>query len=281
MNQLKTVILLGLLTGLLLVIGRVFGGDQGMAFALIFAALMNFGAYWFSDKMVLAMYRAREVSEANSPRLYRIVQRLSQKASLPMPRVYIVPSQSPNAFATGRSPEHAAVAATEGILQLLGDEELEGVFAHELAHVGNRDILVSSIAATIAGAIMMLANMARWTAFFGMGGSRNNRGGNNIVALLATTLLAPLAATLIQLAITRSREFGADASGARMIGNPLPLASALEKLHLAKNRRPMEANPATAHLFIVNPFSGRGIVQLFSTHPPVEERIRRLRAMIG
>ncbi|MBI4208971.1 MAG: zinc metalloprotease HtpX [Deltaproteobacteria bacterium] len=282
MNQLKTVILLGLLTGLLLAIGKIFGGDQGMAFAFIFAALMNFGAYWFSDKLVLAMYRAKEVSESASPRLYRIIQRLSQKASLPMPRVYVVPSQAPNAFATGRNPRHAAVAATEGILQLLNDEELEGVFAHELAHVQNRDILVSSIAATIAGAIMMIANMARWAAFFGMGGSRDHRGGgNNMIALLAMTILAPLAATLIQLAISRSREFGADASGARIVGNPLPLAAALEKLHFAKGRRPMEVNPATAHLFIVNPFSGKGIVRLFSTHPPVEERIRRLKTMIG
>ncbi len=279
-NSIKTVLLLGLMTGLILGIGQLFGGPQGMAIALVFSLLLNFGSYWFSDKIVLAMYRAREVSEAEAPELYQIVHNVALRAHLPMPRLYIVPSESPNAFATGRNPEHAVVAVTDGILRILNREELEGVLAHELSHVGNRDILVSSIAAALAGAIMMLANMARFAAFFGgVGRDRDENGGGGILGLLFMSILAPIAAMLIQMAISRSREYMADSTGARTVGNPLGLASALEKLERAKEVVPMDARPETAHMFIVNPLSGGALLSLFSTHPPIEERIRRLRAM--
>ncbi|MGH7829790.1 MAG: zinc metalloprotease HtpX, partial [Candidatus Binatia bacterium] len=275
----RTVVLLGLLTGLLLAIGQAFGGSQGLIIAFVFAAVMNFGAYWFSDKIVLAMYRAREVGLNEAPELYRIVQNLALRAQIPMPRLYVIPSESPNAFATGRNPRHAVVAVTEGILRIINREELEGVLAHELSHVMNRDILIGSIAATLAGVIMMLANMACWAAFFGVGrGDREDEGGG-MVGLLLTAVLAPIAALLIQMAISRSREFQADATGAKIPGNPLGLASALEKLGGASQIIPMEARPETAHMFIVNPLSGKSFASFFSTHPPIEERVRRLRAM--
>ena len=277
-NAVKTTLLLGLLTGLILGIGRYLGGSQGMVVAFVFAAAMNFGSFWFSDKIVLAMYRAQPIDESQAPQLYQIVRNLTTHNGLPMPRIYMIPSDTPNAFATGRSPAHAAVAVTEGILRLLRPEEIEGVLAHELAHVKNRDTLTSTVAATLAGAIMMLANMLRWSAIFG-GYQRdeNDRGG--ILGLLALTIVAPLAATLIQLAISRSREFEADATGARMAHNPFGLAGALEKLATANEQAPMPASPQTAHLFIVNPLSGSTFARLFSTHPPLEERIQRLRSM--
>jgi len=276
-NTFKTAVLLGALTGLLVVFGNFFGGQQGMVIAFAFALLMNFGAYWFSDRIVLAMYKAREVSEAEAPELVAMVRGLAQRARLPMPRVYIIPTPSPNAFATGRSPRHAAVAVTEGILGLMDREELEGVLAHELAHVRNRDTLISTIAATLAGVIMMLANMARWAAFFGGGRDDEDRGG--VVGLLFMAVLAPFAALLIQMAISRAREYQADATAAQVTKKPGALASALERLQQASQRLPLQANPATAHLFIVNPLSGRSFLSLFSTHPPIEERVARLRAM--
>jgi heat shock protein HtpX len=278
-NSIKTVLLLGLLTGLILVIGELFGGPQGMMIAFVFAVLLNFGSYWFSDKIVLAMYRARPVTEAEAPELYSIVHNVALRAGMPMPRVYIIPTDTPNAFATGRNPEHAVVAVTEGILRLMNREELEGVLAHEVSHVKNRDILISSIAATLAGVIMMLAHMARWAAFFGGVGGRDRDDNGGIVGLLLTAILAPIAAMLIQMAISRSREYQADASGAKAIGNPLGLASALAKLSRANEIAPMDVRPETAHLFIVNPLSGRSLANLFSTHPPIEERIARLQAM--
>ncbi len=280
MNTLKTTLLLGLLTGLILWFGGYVGGQSGMVIAFLFAVIMNFGAYWFSDKIVLAMYRAREVDPAQAPGLYRMVERLAQRAGLPMPRVFVIPSESPNAFATGRNPKHAVVAVTQGILKLMRDEELEGVLAHELAHVKNRDILISSIAATLAGAVMMLANMARWAAIFGGVGGRDDEDRGGVLGLIFMAVLAPLAAMLIQFAISRTREFEADSTGAQIAGNPLGLASALEKLGLATRRIPMQANPATSHMFIVNPLSGKSLLNLFSTHPPLEERIRRLRGAI-
>jgi len=276
-NTFKTAVLLGALTGLLVVFGNFFGGQQGMVIAFAFALLMNFGAYWFSDRIVLAMYRAREVSEAEAPELVAMVRGLAQRGRLPMPRVYIIPAPSPNAFATGRSPRHAAVAVTEGILGLMDREELEGVLAHELAHVRNRDTLISTIAATLAGVIMMLANMARWAAFFGGGRDEEDRGG--VVGLVVMAVLAPFAALLIQMAISRAREYLADATAAQVTKKPGALASALERLQQASQRLPLQANPATAHLFIVNPLSGRSFLSLFSTHPPIEERVARLRAM--
>jgi heat shock protein HtpX len=264
-----------------MLIGQWLGGSQGLVIAFVFAVLMNFGSYWFSDKIVLAMYRAREVSEAEAPMLYRIVHNLAVRAGMPMPRLYIIPSESPNAFATGRNPQHAAVAVTEGILRLMNERELTGVLAHELSHVQNRDILISSIAATLAGVVMMVANMARWAAFFG-GMNRDDReGGGGIIGLIAMSILAPVAAAIIQMAISRTREYEADASGARMSGDPLGLASALGKLGAASERIPLDASPQTSHLFIVNPLSGRSLMQLFSTHPPLEERITRLRRMAG
>ena len=276
-NGLKTAVLLGLLSGLLLVIGQVFGGANGMLLGLIFAVVMNFGSYWFSDKIVLRMYSATEVGPGH--RLYSTVERLSRQAGLPMPRVYIIPDPSPNAFATGRNPSHAAVAATDGILQILSDAELDGVIAHELTHVKHRDILISSVAATIAAAIMFAAHAARWTMMIGGYGGRDGGRdrGNNPFALLATIILAPIAAMLIQMAISRSREFSADAGGAQITGNPYGLADALRKIDAVSKRVPLDANPATAHMFIIKPFSGGGLMSLFSSHPPTEERIRALR----
>ena len=275
-NGLKTALLLGVLSGILLAIGEYFGGANGLVFAFVIAAVMNFGSYWFSDKIVLKMYRAQEVGAGH--RLYTTVERLSRQAQLPMPKVYVIPDPSPNAFATGRNPSHAAVAATEGILQILSDGELEGVIAHELAHVRHRDILISSVAATVAAAIMMAARTAQFAAMFGgYGGRGDDRDrGNNPIALLAMIILAPLAAMLIQAAISRSREFSADAGGAQIAGNPYGLADALRKIDAVSQRVPLDANPATAHMFIVKPFSGGGLMSLFSTHPPTEQRIRAL-----
>jgi heat shock protein HtpX len=275
-NGLKTALLLGLMSGLLLAIGEVLGGANGLLIAFIFAAVMNFGSYWFSDKIVLRMYHAQEVAPGH--RLYSVVERLSRQANLPMPKVYIIPDPSPNAFATGRNPEHAAVAATEGILKILSDSELEGVIAHELAHVKHRDILISSVAATIAAAIMFAARTAQFAAMFGgYGGRGEGRDrGNNPIALLATIILAPIAAMLIQMAISRSREFSADAGGAQITGNPYGLADALRKIDAVSKQVPLDANPATAHMFIVKPFTGGGLMSLFSSHPPTEARIRAL-----
>lgn len=280
MNTIKTALLLGALTGLLMMIGGWFGGQQGVIIAFIFAIVMNFGSYWFSDKIVLRMYKAQAVSETEAPELYAMVKNLSLKASMPMPRVYIIPGDTPNAFATGRNEQHAVVAVTEGILRILGRDELEGVIAHELTHIRNRDILIGSIAATLAGAIVMLANMAQWAAFFGGIGRRDDdEGGSNIVGLILMAVLAPIAASLIQMAISRSREYLADAGGAKISGKPYGLAGALEKLSRASQTIPMEASPSTAHMFIVNPLTGRSLMNLFSTHPPIEERIARLRSM--
>ena len=277
MNRFKTLMLLTVMTVLFLIIGQLVGGSNGMIIAFIFAVAMNFFSYWFSDKIVLAMYRAQPVTEAEAPRLYAIVRRNALQAGLPMPKVYIIPTASPNAFATGRGPSHAAVACTQGILDLLSDDELEGVISHELAHVKNRDILTQSIAATIAGAISMLAHMAQWGAIFGGGGGRNDRNsGSSVIGLLAMAIVAPLAAMLVQMAISRSREYAADATGAQICGKPLSLASALRKLHAGIERHPLAANPATAHMFILSPLSGQSFAHLFSTHPPVEERIARL-----
>jgi heat shock protein HtpX len=280
-NVLRTTVLLAALTALFLVIGAALGGNQGMVIAFIFALLMNFASYWFSDKIVLAMYGAREVSLHEAPELYRLVQRLAQRAGIPMPRVYTIPSDSPNAFATGRNPEHAAVAVTEGIMRLLDEQELAGVLAHELSHVRNRDTLIMTVAATLAGAITMLAHMAQWGALFGGFGRRDDdeQRGGGVLGLLFMAILAPIAATLIQLAISRAREYFADRTGAGITGSPADLARALEKLHYASQRLPLDANPATAHLFIVNPLTGGSLLSLFSTHPPIEERIRRLRSM--
>ena len=269
-NGLKTALLLGLLSAVLLGLGEVLGGVNGLAAAFVFAAIVNAGSYWFSDKIVLRMYNARQVGPEHP--LYAIVQRLVARASLPMPKVYIIPDPSPNAFATGRNRSHAAVAATEGILQLLTEPELEGVIAHELAHVQHRDILTSSVAATIAAAIMMVARMAM---FFG-GGRDDDRRGSNPVVLLAMMILAPIAAMLIQMAISRSREFAADAGGAALAGNPYGLADALRKIDAGSKRVPLNANPATAHMFIMQPFSGGGFTSLFSSHPPTEARIQAL-----
>lgn len=276
MNALKTAFFLGLLSAVLIVFGNALGGRQGMVVALGVAAAMNFLSYWFSDKLVLAMHRAQPVAREQAPQLYEILERLTGRTGLPMPKVYLLPEDAPNAFATGRNPQHAAVAVTQGILRLLNAEELEGVLAHELSHVKNRDILISSIAATLAAAIMVLAHMARWAAIFGMG-SRDDREGPSPIALLATAVLAPIAATLIQLAVSRSREFQADESGAEMTRNPYGLANALQKLEDAGKRIPMlNAGPASSHLFIVKPFTGAALANLFSTHPPIRERIRRL-----
>lgn len=278
MNGLKTMVLMVTLTLMLVAVGGLLGGRSGMTFALVMAFGMNFITYWFSDKIVLRMYRAVAVSEADAPELYEIVRRLAHRAELPMPKVYIINEDQPNAFATGRNPEHAAVAVTNGIMRILSREELEGVIAHELSHVMHRDILVSTVAAAIAGAISYLAQMAQWAMIFG-GGRRNDDEGGSPFAAIIMMIVGPIAAMLIQMAISRSREYGADESGARLSGNPLYLAGALRKLQAASQRIPMDANPATSHMFIVNPLSGGGIMKLFSTHPPIEERISRLEAM--
>lgn len=275
-NSLKTVALLATLSAVLILIGDVFGGSQGMLIAFGFAVVMNIGSYWFSDSIVLKMYRAAECPPDH--RLYKTVERLTQRAGMPMPRVFIVPKATPNAFATGRNPTHAAVAATQGLLDLMDEAELDGVIGHELAHVKHRDILIQSVAATIGAAIMMLANMARWAAIFG-GGRSNDDDGGSPVALIATALIAPFAAMLIQAAISRSREFEADRGGAAIAGSPAGLASALRKLEEYSSRVPMQANPATAHMFIIKPFSAGGIGKLFSTHPPTEERIKQLMSL--
>ena len=276
-NTFKTAFLLTALTLLLLFIGRAFGGQRGMVLALVFAAIMNFVSYFFSDKIALAAYRAQPVTREELPRAYEIVERLTQKIGIPMPKIYVIPTESPNAFATGRNPSHASVAVTHGILGLLNDEELEGVLAHELGHVSNRDILISSVAATIAGAITMLASMARWGMIFGGFGGRDreDRGGGGLAALFMI-IVAPIAATLIQLAVSRSREYQADASGAHYTGNPYALASALQKLDAYSRRVPMQATPSTAHLFIIQPLLGVNFGSLFSTHPPIAKRIERL-----
>jgi len=277
-NVFKTGLLLAVLTAMLVIIGGAIGGQQGMVIAFFFALVMNFFSYWFSDKMVLAMYGAQPIEESQAPGLYAIVRRLATKAQIPMPRVYLIPSETPNAFATGRNPEHAAVAVTEGIMRILDQDELEGVLAHELSHVKNRDILISTIAATLAGAITYLAHMAQWAAMFG-GRRDDDEGGSNPIAMIAMAILAPIAAMLVQLAVSRAREYQADATGARLAGRTWGLAKALEKLQMAQQVAPMNANPSTAHLFIVNPLSGQALMSLFSTHPPLEQRIARLRAM--
>jgi len=279
MNTIKTALLLGALTGLLMLIGGLFGGQQGVVIAFIFAMVMNFGSYWFSDKLVLRMYKARPVSESEAPELHTMVKNLALKASLPMPHVYIIPGDAPNAFATGRDEHHAVVAVTEGILRILDRDELEGVISHELTHIKNRDMLIGSIAATLAGTIVMLAHMAQWAAIFGGASRDDEEGGGGIIGLILMAVLAPIGAAIIQMAISRSREYLADAGGAKISGKPYDLAGALEKLSLASRAIPMEANPSTAHMFIVNPLTRRSLMNLFSTHPPIEERIARLRSM--
>jgi len=274
-NTFKTAFLLTALTLLLMFIGRYFGGQSGMLLALAFAAVMNFVSYFFSDKIALAMYRAKPVAREELPRAYAAVEQLAPKMGIPMPKIYVIPTESPNAFATGRNPQHASVAVTHGILGLLNDEELEGVLAHELGHVNNRDILISSVAATIAGAITFVASMGRWAMIFGGGGGRDDRRGGGLGALLML-ILAPIAASLIQLAVSRSREYQADATGAHFTGNPYALASALQKLDAYSRRIPMAATPSTAHLFIIQPLLGANFGNLFSTHPPIAKRIERL-----
>lgn len=278
MNNIKTLFLLVTLTLILIWAGAAMGGRQGMTIAFIFALGINFFAYWFSDKIVLKMYRAKEVTEAEAPDLYGTVRRLAQKAEIPMPRVYIIDQEQPNAFATGRNPGHAAVAVTTGIMRILSQEELQGVIGHELAHVKHRDILISTIAATIAGAVSFLAQMAQWAMIFGGRRGDDDEGGSPIAAIIMM-IVGPIAAMIIQMAISRSREYVADEGGARLAGNPRYLSGALRKLHTASQKIPMDANPATSHMFIVNPLSGGGIVKLFSTHPPIEERIARLESM--
>jgi heat shock protein HtpX len=277
MNTLKTTVLLSVLTVFLIFLGMQFGGQQGAILAFFFAAIMNFATYFYSDKLALSMYRAQPVSREELPRVYDVVERMTQRTGLPMPKIYVIPSDSPNAFATGRNPQHSSVAVTMGILNLLNDEELEGVLAHELGHVRNRDILTSSIAATLAGAITILARMGYWASFFGGYGGREDRDRGGGIGALFMLILAPIAATLIQLAVSRSREYEADATGAQITGNPYALASALEKLEAYSKRLPMQASPSTAHLFIVQPMiSARDFAGLFSTHPPIRNRIERL-----
>jgi heat shock protein HtpX len=276
-NQIRTAFLLIVMTVLLMVIGRFIGGRQGMLIAFMLALGMNFFSYWYSDKLVLKMYRAQEVTPRQAPDLYQIVTTLAQRASLPMPRVFIIPKDAPNAFATGRNPEHAVVAVTQGLLNTMNRDEIMGVLAHEMAHVKNRDILIGSVAATMAGAIMLLASFARFAAFFGGGRRDNDGGGLGVVGLLVMSIVAPLAAMIVQMAVSRSREYLADATGAQLAGNPRGLANALEKLGAYSRRIPMAASASTAHMFIVNPLSGRNLSNLFSTHPPLEERIARLR----
>ena len=277
-NQLKTTLLLAIMTVFIMVVGNMLGGRQGMMIALVLAAGMNFFSYWYSDKIVLKMYQAREASLQQAPELYEMVQTLSRQANLPMPKVFIIPKDSPNAFATGRNPDHAVVAVTQGLLSLLNRQEVMGVLAHELAHVKNRDILIGTIAATMAGAIMMLASMARFSAMFGgMHRDDNDGGGLGVIGIIVMSIIAPMAAMIIQMAVSRSREYLADATGAKIAGSPEGLATALEKLGSYSRQIPMNANPSTAHMFIVNPLSGEKLQKLFSTHPPMEERIRRLR----
>ena len=276
-NRVKTVLLLTVLTIFLIFIGKLLGGRQGMYLAFILALGMNFFSYWFSDKIVLRMYRAQEVSPTEAPQIHQMVEELAHEAGIPKPRVYLIPDDSPNAFATGRNPQHAAVAATQGIIRLLTPVELKGVLGHELGHVLNRDILISTIAATLAGAIMILASMARWGAILGMG--RDEEEGGGILGVLVMSIIAPIAAMLVQMAVSRSREYLADETGAHLTHNPESLARALEKLSVGTQRVPMDASPATAHMFIVNPLSGGSLMNLFSTHPPIEDRVERLRAM--
>ena len=278
MNTLKTTFLMALLTVLLVTAGGALGGEGGMVMAFLLALVMNGVSYWFSDKIVLRMYGAKEIGPEEAPKLHRMVQELTLRVKMPMPKLYLIPQEAPNAFATGRDEQHAAVAVTEGILRILNEAELRGVLAHELSHIKNRDILVGTIAAAMAGAISMLANIAHWGMIFGGRGNDDREGGHPIVAL-AMIIVAPLAALLVQMAISRSREFGADATGAAISGDPLSLANALRKLQRGVERTPMEANPATAHMFIVNPLTGGGLMTLFSTHPPLEERVRRLEEM--
>jgi len=278
MNGLKTMTLMITLTLVLVFVGAALGGKNGMTIALVFAFGMNFITYWFSDKIVLKMYRAQQVSEAESPELFGTVRRLAQKAELPMPKIYIMEQEQPNAFATGRNPKHGAVAVTTGIMKILSREELEGVLAHELAHIKNRDILIGTIAASIAGAISYLAQMAQWAMIFGGKSNEDGEQGSPIASIVMM-IVGPIAAMIVQMAISRSREYGADAGGASISGNPLSLANALKKLQMAAQKIPMDANPATSHMFIVNPLSGGGILKLFSTHPPIEERVARLEAM--
>ncbi len=278
-NVLKTGLLLGVLTALFVLGGRAIAGEQGMIIGFVMAALMNVFSYWFSDKIVLSMYGAQPVDETRAPGLIAMVRRLATRAQIPMPRVYIIPTDTPNAFATGRNPQHAAVAVTEGIMRILDDDELEGVLAHELSHVTNRDVLISTIAATLAGAITYLAHMAQWASIFG-GRSRDDEdGGSNPLVMMIFAILAPIAAMLVQFAVSRAREFQADATGARLAGRTYGLAKALEKIEVASRIEPLPANPATAHMFIVNPLTGQSFARLFSTHPSTEERIARLRAM--
>ena len=274
-NQIRTTFLLAMMTVFIVLVGNVLGGRQGMIIALVFAGGMNFFSYWYSDKIVLKMYRAVEASPQQAPQLYDMVKQLTRQADMPMPKIYIIPNDAPNAFATGRNPENAVVAVTQGLLRIMDREEVMGVLAHELAHVKNRDTLIQTIAATMAGAVMLLATMARWSAIFG--GRSDDEGGGNIIVLLVMSILAPLAAALIQMAISRSREYQADATGARFMGSPDGLADALEKLGTYTQRTPMAASPATAHMFIVNPLSGQRLAGLFSTHPPLADRIARLR----
>lgn len=275
MNAMKTTLLLGALTGLMVAVGMALGGRSGAVLAFVLAAAMNLGAYWFSDRLVLARYRAAEVSPEQAPELHRIVEGLCARAGIPRPRLFVIPQESPNAFATGRNPEHAAVAVTEGLMRMMDREELEGVIAHELSHVKHRDILIGSIAATLAGAVSLLAAMARWGALLGGFGDRD-RGGGGALSLLVTAIVAPVAALIIQMAVSRSREYAADQGAAAMTGNPFGLARALKKLGVASGRIPLASEPATSHLFIVSPLRGQSLAKLFSTHPPLEERIRRL-----
>jgi heat shock protein HtpX len=275
-NQLRTTFLLALMTVFIVLIGRLLGGAQGMVLALLIAAAMNFFSYWYSDKIVLKMYRASEVTAREAPDLHDVVATLSRAAGLPMPRIFIIPEEAPNAFATGRNPEHAVVAVTDGLLKLMGKDEIRGVLAHELAHVKNRDILIGSVAATMAGAIMVLANMARWSALFGFGRD-DEEGGLGGIGLILMSIIAPIAAMVIQMAVSRSREYQADATGAKFAGTPEGLAKALEKLGAYSGKLPMKATAETAHMFIVNPLSGKSFANLFSTHPPLADRINRLR----
>ncbi len=278
MNNIKTVFLLVTLTLVLVWAGGALGGKQGMTIALIIALAMNFISYWFSDKIVLKMYGARQVTEAEAPELFRMVKTLVQKAGLPMPKVYVIDQEQPNAFATGRNPRHSAIAVTTGIMRILTPEELQGVIGHELSHIKNRDILIGTIAATIAGAVSYLAQMAQWAMIFGGNRGDDDEGGNPIAAFVMM-IVGPIAALIIQMAISRSREYAADSGGAEIAGNARYLSGALRKLHAASQKIPMNANPATSHMFIVNPFSGGGLLKLFSTHPPIEERIARLESM--